>query len=154
MLSFIPNERSVVLEASKRNRGTIIALALFGAGAAGTIIDPNGPVGITLFGVAAAAVVYLAAIAYLSARPFDKAARRLVAVRRPKPMPRRRVVGVARRRTVTMVAAAAVALFAIWLTVDLSRPLVYATWWGFSLLAAWLIGVALLMARRSLRKVA
>jgi hypothetical protein len=53
-----------------------------------------------------------------------------------------------------MVAAAAVALFAIWLTVDLSRPLVYATWWGFSLLAAWLIGVALLMARRSLRKVA
>ena len=79
MLSFIPNERSVVLEASKRNPGTIIALALFGAGAAGTIIDPNGPVGITLFGVAAAAVVYLAAIAYLSARPFDKAARRLVA---------------------------------------------------------------------------
>jgi hypothetical protein len=143
-----------MLEVSKRNRGTIIALALFGAGAAGTIIDPNGPVGITLFGVAAAAVVYLAAVAYLNARPFRKAAGRLVAVRRPKSMPRRRVVGVAHRRTVTMVAAAAVALFAIWLTVDLSRPLVYATWWGFSLLAAWLIGVALLTARRSLRNVA
>jgi hypothetical protein len=54
----------------------------------------------------------------------------------------------------TIVAAAAVALFAIWLTADLSRPLVYATWWGFSLLAAWLIGVALLTARRSLRNVA
>ena len=138
-------------EASKRNRKTTIALALFAAGAAGTLIDANGPVGITLFGVAAVAVVYLAAVAYRNARPFRKAARRLARIRRPKSMPRRRLVGVVRRRTVTMVAAVAGALFAIWLTVDLSRPLVYATWWGFSLLAAWLIGVALLTARRSLR---
>ena len=146
-----------MLEASIRNRKTIIALALFAAGAAGTIIDPNGPVGITLFGVAAAAVVYLAAVAYRNARsssnarPSRNVARRLAGRRFPKSMPRRRLVGVVRRRTVTMVVAVAGALFAIWLAVDLSRPLVYATWWGFSLLTAWLIGVALLTARRSLR---
>jgi hypothetical protein len=37
---------------SKLNRGTIVASSLLAAGAAGTIVDPNGPVGITLFGVA------------------------------------------------------------------------------------------------------
>ena len=122
-----------MLEASIRNRKTIIALALFAAGAAGTIIDPNGP-GITLFGVAAAAVVYLAAVAYRNARssrnarPSRNVARRLAGRRFPKSMPRRRLVGVVRRRTVTMVVAVAGALFAIWLAVDLSRPLVYATW--------------------------
>jgi hypothetical protein len=142
-----------MLEASKRNRGTIIALALFAAGVAGTIVDPNGPTGITLFGVAAAAVAYLAAVAYRNVRRVRGAAPRRATTRRPRSTSRG-VVGVVRRRTVTVVATAAGALFTIWLTVDMSRPLVYATWWGFSLLTAWLIGVALLTARRSLRTVA
>jgi hypothetical protein len=60
---------------------------------------------------------------------------------------------VVRDRTVAVVATAMAVLFALWLTLDLSRPLVYACWWGFCLLAAWLIGVAVLSARRSLRKV-
>jgi hypothetical protein len=143
-----------MFEASKRNPGSIVALALFGAGVAGTIIDPNGPAGITLFGVAAAALIYLAVIAYRNTRPFRSGTQRRAAVRRPKSMPRRRVVSVVRRRTVTVVAAAAAVLFATWLTVDLSRPLVYATWWGFSLLAAWLLAVGALTARRSLRSTA
>jgi hypothetical protein len=140
-----------MLEASKRKRGTVIALALFAAGVAGTIVDPNGPMGITLFGVAAAAVVYLTAVAYGNVRRVRGAARRPATIRRPMSTPRLRVVGVVRRRTVTVVAGAAGVLFTIWLTVDMSRPLVYATWWGFCLLAAWLIGVALLTARRSER---
>ncbi|HVD90304.1 MAG TPA: hypothetical protein VNB91_15525 [Jatrophihabitantaceae bacterium] len=136
-----------MLEASKRNRGTIIALSLFAAGVAGTVLDPNGPIGIALFGVAAAAAVYL------SARPFRNAVRRLVAAR-PKSMPRRTMVNVVRGRTVAVVAAATALLFAVWLTVDVSRPLMYATWWGFCVLAAWLIGVGVLTARRSLRATA
>ena len=63
-------------------------------------------------------------------------------------------MSVVSRRTVTVVAASAAVLFATWLTVDLSRPLVYATWWGFSLLAAWLLAFWALMARRSLRSTA
>jgi hypothetical protein len=136
-----------VLEACKRNRGTIIALVVFAAGVAGTVLDPNGPIGIALFGVAAAAVVYL------NARPFRHAVRRLSAAR-PKSMRRRTVVRVVRGRTVAAAAAAAAVLFAVWLTVDMSRTLVYATWWGFCVLAAWLIGVGLLTARRSLRTTA
>lgn len=136
-----------MLEASKRNRGTIIALVLFVAGLAGTVLDPNGPIGIALFGVAAAAAVYL------SVRPFRNAVLQLVAAR-PKSMPRRTVVSVVRGRTVAVVAAATAVLFAVWLAVDMSRPLVYATWWGFCVLAAWLIGVGVLSARRSLRTTA
>ena len=72
-----------MLEVSKRNTRITTAVALFAAGVAGTIIDPNGPVGITLFGVAAAAGVYLVAVGYLSLRPFRKAALpRFVAVPR------------------------------------------------------------------------
>ena len=63
-------------------------------------------------------------------------------------------LSVVRGRTVAVVAVAAAVLFAVWLAVDLSRPFVYATWWGFCLLAAWLIGVGLLTARRSLRTAA
>jgi hypothetical protein len=55
---------------------------------------------------------------------------------------------------VASVVAATGVLFALWLTADLPRPLVYALWWGFCLLAAWLIGVGVLTAHRSLRKVA
>jgi hypothetical protein len=45
-------------------------------------------------------------------------------------------------------------LFAVWLAVDMSRPLMYATWWGFCVLAAWLLGIGVLTARRSLRTTA
>jgi hypothetical protein len=69
-------------------------------------------------------------------------------------MPHRTVVSVAPGRVVAVVAAATVVLFAVWLVVDMSRPLVYATWWGFCVLAAWLIGVGVLTARRSLRTTA
>lgn len=53
-----------------------------------------------------------------------------------------------------MVGTAAALLFAVWLAVDMSRPLVYATWWGFCVLAAWLIGLGVLTARRALRTTA
>ena len=33
------------------NRGNVVASVLFAAGVTGTVVDPNGPVGITLFGV-------------------------------------------------------------------------------------------------------
>jgi len=136
-----------MLEASKRNRGTVIAFVLFAAGVTGTVLDANGPIGIALFGVAAAAVVYLNLV------PFRGAVRRLAATR-PKSMRRRSVVRVVRGRTVAVVTAAAAVLFAVWLAVDMSRPLVYATWWGFCVLAAWLVGVGVLTARRSLRTTA
>ena len=45
---------------SKRNR-SILAAAVLAAGVVGTIEDPNGPVGIALFGVAAIALLYLIA---------------------------------------------------------------------------------------------
>jgi hypothetical protein len=135
-----------MLEVFKRNPGAI-ALVLFAVGVAGTVLDPNGAIGITLFGVAAAAAVFL------SARPFRNAIRRLAAIR-PKSVPRRAVVRVVRGRTVALVASVMAALFAIWLTVDMSRPLVYACWWGFCLLGAWVIGVGALTARRSLRPTA
>jgi len=37
-----------------------------------------------------------------------------------------------------MVVAAMGGLFTLSLTTDVARPLVYACWWGFCLLAAWL----------------
>jgi hypothetical protein len=69
-------------------------------------------------------------------------------------MPPRTVVSVVRGRTVAVVAAATAVLFAVSLAVDVSRPLVYATWWAFCVLAAWLIGVGPLTARRSLGTIA
>jgi hypothetical protein len=129
---------------SKFNRRTVAASALVVAGVTGTIIDPDGPVGITLFGVAAVAVMYLIA------RLFRKGVRRLVAASRPKPVPRRSVARAVRGRTVAIVMAAMGALFTLWLTTDLARPLVYLCWWGFSLLAAWLTAVTVLAAYRSL----
>jgi hypothetical protein len=137
-----------MLEASKRNRGTIVALVLLAAGATGTVLDPNGPIGIALFGVAAAAV------AYLNVLPFRKAVRRRPAAGRPESMPPRKLVRVVRGRTVPVIGAAMAVLFTVWLTVDMSRPLVYATWWGFCVLAAWLIGVGVLTVRRSVRTTA
>jgi hypothetical protein len=126
------------------NRGNIAAAVLLGLGVTGTVLDPNGPVGILLFGVAAVAALYLIN------RPFRSALYR-VAVARPKRFHRRKVVGVVRGRTVALVVAAMSVLFALWLTADLSRPLVYACWWSFCGLAAWLIAVTVLAARRSLR---
>jgi hypothetical protein len=67
-----------MLELSKLNRGTIVWSALLAAGVAGTVVDPNGPIGITSFGVATAAAVYLIAL------PFRKAVRRVAAAPRPK----------------------------------------------------------------------
>jgi hypothetical protein len=136
-----------MLNTSKRNRRTINTLALIAAAITGTVLDPNGPIGIALFGVAVAAALLLIA------RPVRKVVRRGAAAR-PKSMPHRTVVSVVRGRTVALVAAATAVLFVVWLSLDMSRTLVYATWWGFSLLAAWLIGVGVLTARRSLRTAA
>ena len=58
---------------------------------------------------------------------------------------------IARPRTVATVAAAMGVLFTLSLATDLARPLVYACWWGFCLLAAWLVTVLALTAHRSLR---
>jgi hypothetical protein len=63
---------------SKPNRRTIVASALLAAGVIGTAVDPSGPVGITLFGVAVAAAVYLVA------RPARKVVRRLATSSRPR----------------------------------------------------------------------
>lgn len=135
-----------MFEASKRNRGIINTLVLIAVAVTGTILDPNGPIGIASFGVAVAAALYLIA------PPIRKAVRSLAAS--PKSMPRRTVVSVVRGRTVAVVAAATAVLFTVWLAIDMSRPLVYATWWGFCVLAAWLIGVGALTMRRSLRTTA
>jgi hypothetical protein len=43
------------------HRGTVAAIAVIAIGLAGTIIDPNGVVGVVLFGAAATAVLYLIA---------------------------------------------------------------------------------------------
>jgi hypothetical protein len=126
------------------NSKNIMAAVLLGMGVTGTILDPNGPIGIPLFGVAVLAALYLIN------RPFRSALYRLD-VARPKRPRRRNVVGVVRGRTVALVVVAMSVLFAVWLTSDLSRPLVYACWWSFCALAAWLIAVTAHTARRSLR---
>jgi len=128
---------------SNSNRRSIVAVALLVAGVTGTVVDPSGPVGITLFGVAVAAAVYL------GGGPVRRVVRRLAATSRPTTA--RPVVGVVRRRTVAAVVTAMSVLFTLWLATDLARPLVYAFWWGFCLLAAWLVAVTVLTARRSLR---
>ena len=127
------------------NRGTIVASSLLAAGATATIVDPNGPVGITMFGVA------VGAAAYLLARPFKNVLRRRAQASRPDPVARRAVAWIARPRTVATVAAAMGVLFTLSLATDLARPLVYACWWGFCVLAAWLVTVLVLTAHRSLR---
>ena len=126
------------------NRGNITAAVLLGIGVTGTVLDPNGPVGIPLFGVAALAALYLIN------RPFRSALYQ-IDLKRPKRFRRPRLVGVVRGRSVATVVAVMSVLFVLWLTADLSRPFVYACWWSFCALAAWLISVALLSARRSLR---
>lgn len=127
------------------NRGNITAAGLLGVGIAGTVLDPNGPVGIPLFGVAAFAALYLLK------RPLRSAIDHGTDVARPNRFRRRTLVGVVRGRTVAIVVASMSALLALWLTADLSRPLVYACWWIFCALAAWLISVVVLSARRSAR---
>ena len=124
---------------------TVVASAVLAAGVTGTVVDPNGPVGITAFGVAVAAGLYLVV------NPFRKAVRRLAAVSRPKPDVSRSVAKVVRGRSVAAVVAGMAALFTVWLTTDLPRPLMYATWWGFCVLAAWLTAVTVITARRSVR---
>jgi hypothetical protein len=124
----------------KLTRGTTVASVALAAGVTGTVLDPDGPIGITLFGVAIAAALYLLA------RPFRNSCRGLVGARARRPLPQR-AMPVMRRRTVAIVAAMG-ALFALWLLGDLSRPLTYACWWGFCLLAAWLTASTLLAARR------
>ena len=130
---------------SLRRRGAVVASAVLAAGAAGTVLDPDGPVGITLFGLAAAAALYLLA------GPFAAGVRRLVGARRRTHMPPLTVVPVVRGRTVATVVATMGVLFTSWLTADLARPLVYASWWAFCALAAWLTVVAALTTHRSLR---
>jgi len=130
-------------ELSRSHRRTIVASALLAAGVTGTVVDPSGPAGITLFGVAAGAA------AYLVARPVRKIGRRLAATSRPRTA--RAVNGVVRGRTVAVVVAAMAVLFTLWLTADLARPLVYAFWWSFCLLGAWIVAVTVLTARRALR---
>jgi len=78
-----------------RDRKTLAAVAVIAVGLTGTIVDPNGVVGVVLFGAAAAALLFLIA------RPL---AGRL---RVPSP---RRVPMLVRWRTIAVVALAAGAL--------------------------------------------
>ena len=134
---------------SRRDR-LILAAALFASGVTGTIADPNGPAGIVMFGVAATSLLYL--IATPVQRAFGLMRNR--SLDRPSPQLRTRrqaVPGVARGRTIAAVVAAMSALFTLWLTADLARPLVYACWWSCCLLAVWLMTVGLLTASRRFR---
>jgi hypothetical protein len=82
-----------------------------------------------------------------SRRPFDVVFQRLVLTRwLVAPCPGSPVLA-----PVATVVAAMGVLFTLWLATDLARPLVYACWWGFCLLAAWLVTVLALTAHRSLR---
>jgi hypothetical protein len=123
-------------------RGTAAALATIAVGLAGTIIDPNGVVGVVLFGAAAAAVLYLIA------RPV---ARHL---RLPSPA---RVPMLVRWRTVALMAAGAGALLGATNLFDgngqaaADRVLNDATFLGGFALVAALALVALGTAARWLR---
>lgn len=128
------------------DRGNITAAVLLGVGVTGTVLDPSGPLGIPVFTVAALAALYLINRPFRSAL-YQLDGSRLKHVRRPNRPHRRKVVEVGRGRAVAIGVAAMSVLFALWLTADLSRPLVYACWWSFCLLAAWLISVTLFTAR-------
>src|SRR4051794_41171435 len=56
-----PPESELRMTHRHPNRRTILATVIFAFGLAGTIIDPDGIVGVTLFGAAAAALFYLVA---------------------------------------------------------------------------------------------
>ena len=134
---------------SKRNR-SILAAAVLVAGVVGTIEDPNGQVGIALFGVAAMALLYL--IAGPVRRAFGLA--KNMSLQRPSldlPTRPQAVEGVVTGRTVAAVLAAMTVLFTVWLTADLSRPLVYASWWSLCILAMYLLTIGLRSVTRRLR---
>ena len=134
---------------SRRDR-LILATALFASGVTGTIADPNGPVGIVMFGVAATTLLYLVATPMKMA--FGRRRNRRLDRRSPQVRTQRQAVpAVARRRTVAAAVAATGALFTLWLTADLPRPLVYVCWWSCCLLAVWLMTVGLLTALRRFR---
>jgi hypothetical protein len=125
--------------------------AVFVAAVVATIADPNGPIGIAAFGVAAIALLYLLA------RPVQRAldSMKNTSLHRSSlllPTRHSAVERVARPRTVAAVLAAMSVLFTVWLTADLSRPLVYACWWSFSLLGACLLTIGLWTANRRLRR--
>jgi hypothetical protein len=125
-----------------RDRGTAAAVATIAVGLAGTMIDPNGVVGVVLFSAAAAAVLYLIA---------PPVARHL---RLPSPA---RVPMPVRWRTVALMAAGAGALFGATNLFDengqaaADRVLNDATFLGGFALVAALALVALGTAARWLR---
>src|SRR3954453_20096054 len=84
------------------NRRTIAATAIIAVGLAGTIIDPNGVVGVTLFGAAAAALIHLLA------RPVARLVRTVA--RPPAGFAPKRVTPVLRWRTITAIALSSGAL--------------------------------------------
>ena len=110
----------MLIDPSSRRNRLILATALFASGVAGTIADPNGPVGIVMFGVAATTLLYLIA------RPVQRAfgLMRKRTLDRPSAQwrtQRQAVPAVARRGTVAAVVAATGALFTLWLTADLAH---------------------------------
>ena len=117
------------------NLRTIVATATIAVGLAGTIIDPNGAVGVILFGAAAVALIYLAA------RPFARLVR---VVERPTGgFAPRRVAPVLRWRTIAAIALGSGALLGATNLFDsnsneaMSRILNDATFLGgFALVAA------------------
>ena len=84
------------------NLRTIVATATIAVGLAGTIIDPNGVIGVSLFGAAAASLLYLVA------RPVARLVR---TVQRPSGgVAPKRVAPVLRLRTITAIALGSGAL--------------------------------------------
>ncbi len=84
------------------DRGTAAAAGTIAVGLTGTIVDPNGVVGVVLFGAAAAAVLYLIARAVAGSR-----LRLSSPVRVPSPT---RVPMLVRWRTIALMAVGAGAL--------------------------------------------
>jgi hypothetical protein len=125
----------------------MLAAVMLVGGVAGTVLDPNGPVGIVLFGVAAVALLYLIATPVQRGFRLMKGGslHRPVLQQSTRPQAVRYVV---RGRTVVGVVAAMSVLFTVWLTADLGRPLVYGCWWSFCLLGAWLVAIGLRTATR------
>ena len=138
-----PGSEMLIRLRSRRDR-LILATALFASGVTGTIADPNGPVGIVMFGVAATTLLYLVATPMKMA--FGRRRNRRLDRRSPQVRTQRQAVPAAHVAALSQQGRRDGCAVQLWLTADLPRPLVYVCWWSCCLLAVWLMTVGLLTA--------
>ncbi len=126
--------------------GTSVGVALITAGLAGTIIDNDGKVGLTLFVAGAAGLAFLIGRRLAPALPHGGHRLRL-----PPKGPIPKVVG---WRTIAVAVAAMGILLSsanVFKATDedaVSRALNYGAWYGFLLLALSLVGVSMVVVGR------